>query len=314
MKVIAVVVTYNRKVLLTECLNAILNQSYKVEEVVLIDNNSTDGTYEYLNENNILKDNVKYIKLDKNVGGAGGFYEGMKVANKENCDFVWIMDDDTIPMQDTLKELISSVEYLNNKNEKVSFLASSVYGVEGEYMNVPTVDTRATDNGYSDWYKYLENGLIEIKRATFVSLLINNKAILECGLPFADFFIWGDDTEYTERLTNKYGSAYMVGNSKVIHKRVIQKALIFEEENDINRINMNFYAFRNQLINTKALYGRKKSTKKIIYNFIFCFKLLFKSKCKYRFKKIRIVLKATNAYIFKRYNVKKFNNRFNLEG
>ena len=49
-KIVAVVVTYNRKKLLKENLNALLNQSYKDFDILLIDNASTDGTKEYVKE------------------------------------------------------------------------------------------------------------------------------------------------------------------------------------------------------------------------------------------------------------------------
>ena len=90
---------------------------------------------------------------------------------------------------------------------------------ENESMNVPDIDMSSTENGYADWYRKLSNGLIKIEAATFVSLLINGEAIKKCGLPCKDFFIWGDDTEYTTRITRNFGPAYMVGKSVAIHKR-----------------------------------------------------------------------------------------------
>ena len=113
MKIATVVVTYNRKNLVLECMNAILKQTYKVNRIFLIDNNSTDGTYEYLKENKILDEEcVVYKKLEKNIGGAGGFFEGMKMAREENFDWVWVMDDDTIPNSDCLENLLKAKEYI----------------------------------------------------------------------------------------------------------------------------------------------------------------------------------------------------------
>ena len=76
-KVEAVVVTYNRKEMLIQCLDAILNQTSEVDKVIVIDNNSTDNTPDYLKEKGYL-DNEKifFQKLEKNTGGAGGFYKG----------------------------------------------------------------------------------------------------------------------------------------------------------------------------------------------------------------------------------------------
>ena len=125
-RVHAVVVTYNRKELLKECIDAILNQSVPVEKLILIDNNSTDGTNEYLEEYGYMKNPViEYKRLSENIGGAGGFYEGMKLARSYSPDWIWIMDDDTVPTASCLEELLKAKKVIKGK---VSFLASAVRG------------------------------------------------------------------------------------------------------------------------------------------------------------------------------------------
>lgn len=307
MNIIAVVVTYNRKVLLKECIDAILNQTKPITKLIVIDNNSTDGTYEMLENENYLNNNKVFCKrLEKNTGGSGGFYEGMKLARTLNPDWVWIMDDDTIPNGNSLEELVKAKEVVK---EKVGFFASSVYGLNGECMNVPTVNIDLSENGYADWYRYLSYGMIKIKEATFVSLLINGEALKEVGLPCKDYFIWGDDTEYTLRLNKYFGNAYMVGNSEVIHKRKGGKALTIIEEENKSRINMYFYMTRNNYINIRE-YKSKKQLFKFIVNNLNIFKILF-SKTKYKFLKIRVILKGLFSGIFKRYNYKAFKDRLN---
>lgn len=252
MKVSAVIVTYNRKEMLIDCARNILAQSFSVDKLYLIDNASTDGTHEELQQQGILNDRrVVYCNTGANLGGAGGFYYGLEKAKEDESDWVWIMDDDVMTEENALKELV------NHTDEKISYLASCVYGMNGEAMNVPVVNTAASESGYTDWYFRLRDGMVKITSATFVSLLINKKAIQSCGLPCKDYFIWGDDTEYTLRLTRNYGPAYIVGSSKVIHKRKIVHSLRIEKEDNLSRINNAFYLFRNRLINTK-LYKSKK--------------------------------------------------------
>lgn len=253
-RVAALVVTYNRKELLAECLQAILDQTFPVSEIILIDNASTDGTPEFLKEKGFLeKPFVKYVRMDTNTGGSGGFYEGLKRFREGDCDWVWLMDDDTIPTAECLEELVKAKELLCQHEEKVSFLASSVYGPENEFMNVPEISKKASPNGYPYWYKYLNEGIVNIHAATFVSLLINIDAVRKCGLPCRDYFIWGDDKEYTKRLTTYYADAYMVGSSVAVHKRVNAKFLDIHVEFDDNRIEMFHYLFRNVLV-TKFCY------------------------------------------------------------
>lgn len=266
----AVVVTYNRKALLMECLEAILNQTYPVDKIILIDNASTDGTQSDLKEKGYLDLPVmEYVLMEKNTGGSGGFYEGLSRARNMHSDWVWIMDDDTIPEPDCLLNMIKASDKIKeSENKPISFMASSVYGASGEYMNVPGVDTAPTENGYPDWYRYLASGIIEISTATFVSLLINGKAIERCGLPCKDYFIWGDDSEYTTRLTRFFGPAFLVGDSVAIHKRNNAKSISIDNENDPKRMEMYHYWYRNKFI-TGRYYGSIKKARRYFWKSFF---------------------------------------------
>lgn len=68
-------------------------------------------------------------------------------------------------------------------------------------------------------------------------------------MPIPWYFIWGDDVEYTSRLTKYYGNAFFVGASKVVHKRFNAKALSIWTEDNISRVNLFFYYFINDLYN-----------------------------------------------------------------
>ena len=259
-KVAAVIVTFNRKKMLIECLNAILQQSVPVDKIFVINNASTDGTeklFEAGGEFDAKK--IICVNMDSNTGGSGGFYEGMKVSSSSEVDWLWIMDDDTIPTSDCLEQLLAADDFIDDDN--TSFYASAVFGSAGEFMNVPNIDTSESANGYPHFYKYLGEGIINIADATFVSLLVRKDAVLRCGLPCKDYFIWGDDGEYTLRLTHFYGPAYMVGKSIAIHKRMGAKKLDLSNFQDENRIKMYHYYVRNNIVN--QLYYKKDRNRAI---------------------------------------------------
>lgn len=288
-KIVGIVVTFNRKKLLKECLDAIYAQTVKLDTLILIDNASTDGTCDFLDaEGYFAKPGFQYNLMDSNLGGSGGFYEGMKRV-PEDADWVWIMDDDTIPNPDCLEKLLAASQKVE---QPVSFFASSVFGPEKEPMNIPSIDFALTENGYPNWYFELNNKMVKIKDATFVSLLIKGEALRKCGLPCRDYFIWGDDTEYTTRLTTYYGPAYMVGDSIVCHKRVGAKALAITNEDDPKRIANYFYYYRNLLVNTFVYKGNKEGKKLSLRCLWFGIKLLRKQKglikCKILLRAIRI--------------------------
>lgn len=316
-KVIALVVTYNRKVLLEECLHALLEQSLPVDKLVVIDNDSTDGTDELFAVGELFdRPTIDYIKLPENTGGAGGFYEGIRHATEQyDYQWLWLMDDDTIVYKDTLQSFNTALgSFEADDREDVSFLASTVFGPENEPMNVPVLDSRRSGNGYPDWYFNLADGLVKIESATFVSLLINGDAIRKIGYPCKDYFIWGDDTEYTQRLTKYYGPAFLVGSAKVLHKRFNTKRLSILDEVNENRIKLYYYMCRNSLINNSAYGSSSDTIKAVIYNLYICLQLLFKPGIHYRFKKIKTLFRGMGAFLFRRYDYEGFKNRMKHTG
>lgn len=304
--VYAVIVTYNRKEMLTKCLDAVLNQTRLVNTIIIIDNNSTDQTEDYLRQNGYLKkEQIQYVKLAENIGGAGGFHEGMKLARENAADWIWIMDDDVIPDKTCLEELLKAKDSIP---EKVSFFASSIRGINGEALNVPKIN-RNQFTKYTDWYRYLDNGMVQIVKATFVSLLISGEAVKKCGLPWKPFFLWGDDSEYTQRLIRDYGPAYMVGKSKAIHMRNGGEELSLVKETNINRIPLYYYYYRNNLIGFweyETNFYKFLCLGKLFYDFC-----LVITKGKYKGKKLRVILKALISFVLGLYDRKDFENRSN---
>lgn len=300
-KVVAIVVTYNRKELLQECLDALMNQTYPLNKIIVINNCSTDGTDKLFEEGaKYHVDNIELVTTSKNLGGAGGFCEGIKIADTTDCDLIWIMDDDTIAYNDSLEGLIESRRRLRELGvEKVGYLASVVFGPENEPMNVPVLERKATANGYSDWYKYLNDGMVKIKSATFVSIIVEHEAVKELGYPLADYFIWGDDTEYTQRLSSQYGEAFFCGKSRVLHKRFNAKSISIFNENNPDRIGMYFYYFRNSLLNAKKYNKKGNSFLHICEYELMSAKCLLGRSVKYRWKKFYAIQKGIFCYLFK---------------
>jgi len=106
-RVVAVVLTHNRKKLLLRVLDGLFRQSHSLEKIIIIDSLSTDGTYETLQKEGVIsRSDVQYIWLDENKGPSGGFAEGIDYAMKEGCEWVWILDDDISPQEDCLEFLL----------------------------------------------------------------------------------------------------------------------------------------------------------------------------------------------------------------
>ena len=259
-KVDVVVVTYNRLELLKKCIHSIVKQDYFVNKIIVVDNNSTDNTYNYLKNISKKYDFIQPLHFSENLGGAGGFYEGMKFfIENSNGDYVWIMDDDTIPQTSALKKMVEKIKYIT----KLGFLTSNVRWKNNApaLMNVQEPD--------QIWNQFADKGLIKVNYASFVSILFPRKVIMDVGLPIKEFFIWGDDVEYTRRIDTAGYMGFTVIDSLVTHeiKNNIGSNIILEE--DENRIKRYYYARRNTIFTMKNRYGKKDYFKWIINSLIF---------------------------------------------
>ena len=286
-KVAAVVVTYNRLDMLKENLEGLCKQKYKDLDIILIDNASTDGTGEYIKKLNFS--NLIYINTGKNLGGAGGFYHGVKEASIRGYKYAWIMDDDTIPYEDSLDQLMISAKKLNND---FSFLCSYVEWIDHNpcYMNEPRIFS-------SKWFKFsnlLCDSLLAVRSCTFVSVLINLEVASKAGLPLKELFIYGDDHEYTERLS-KFANGYLSFNSKVLHK--MKENTGFDIVNvSSDRISRYYYDSRNRVYRAKKI-GILEFIYTIIWYIIVKFRILFNSNDK-KIKRIYVIVKGFYAGLF----------------
>ena len=125
MKIIAVIVTYNRLPLLKKCLRAVAKQSRKPDEIIVINNGSTDDTGKWLSTQNVI------TYTQENKGGAGGFSAGINQAYRHRADWIWLMDDDTIPQNDSLEKLVAALEKSAYQKERIGFLSSMVHWTDG---------------------------------------------------------------------------------------------------------------------------------------------------------------------------------------
>lgn len=214
-KIAAVVVTFNRKSLLLECLAALIKQTYPVERIYLIDNASTDGTQELLEEAGFTSHpKIEYVRLPENSGGSGGFYEGMKLAHQGSFDWIWVMDDDAEPMPDALSLLLSCKPM--DELAHLSGLCGMTVGLDGvpQYVHRGNFDAVV---GQSALKKHDALSAQLISYASFVGLLIRSEAISKAGYPLPEFFIWFDDVEYCLRLKG-FGPIFYAPESVILHK------------------------------------------------------------------------------------------------
>lgn len=286
-KIAAVVVTYNRKDLLLECLSCLQNQNFSDAsqacetslDILVIDNASTDGTSKALKPLANTKQ-ILYFNTGSNLGGAGGFNYGMRKAVELGYDYVWVMDDDCMPHEDTLLGFLNADAQLNGE---YGYLSSVCRWIDGNICTMNTQRHPLTKN-IIDFSPDIQ----PVTLASFVSLFVPARIIKELGLPIKDFFIWSDDWEFTRRISRKY-PCYLIGKSVVTHKSKSNGVgnIALDSEEKISRYKL---AYRNDVV-----FYRREGIKGYSYIFVrglyHAFLVLTKAKSK-KGERLRTILKG----------------------
>lgn len=269
MKTAAVVVTHNRLELLKECIASLRAQTFPLNEIIVVNNDSTDGTADW------LKSQADITAIHQgNLGSSGGQYTGIKKAVEGGADWIWCMDDDAMPYDDALQKLIPHCN-----TEKVAALACTVLDNEGNISRM--------HRGYFN-YKALGRNFgcealpqieyhkttVKIGYATFVGMMISKKAVDEAGLPKKDIFLHFDDIEYSLRL-RETGKILLVPESKILHKEKASDHFYMREifgkprmRIKFEKLWLRFYVIRNVTWGVKKYYGNKWDTFFILFGYL----------------------------------------------
>ena len=211
----AVIVTYNRKELLGINIKSILDQTVHFDAIFIIDNCSTDGTYEYLKSEGWLDQELfRYIKTDSNIGGAGGFGVGVEAAFEAGSDWIVLMDDDgKAKNEQTFQILFDAADkfYKEGRGNRKLFVNSLVQQGELLSFKIGNIYTVA------DAVKASQNGILEGVAHPFNGTLISRELVSEIGYPNKDFFIKGDEVDFKQRALDVGAYVVTVVESRYIH-------------------------------------------------------------------------------------------------
>ncbi|WP_273165978.1 glycosyltransferase [Actinomyces israelii] len=193
--VVAVVVAYNRQELLRRCLDGLSEQTVAPTGTVVVDNASTDDSREVASTHPL---GAHVVELPTNTGGAGGFAAGIARALTRfpRADWIWVMDDDTVPTATALEALVRAAEAYPGAP---ALLASRAVWADGTEHPMNRPRTRPALPPALHRHAALV-GARQIRTASFVSILLDARAVREVGLPRASYFLWNDDFEYTSRI------------------------------------------------------------------------------------------------------------------
>ena len=199
------------------------------------------------------------------------------------------MDDDSIPSKGALQSLINKSQMLD---DNFSFLASLIYWKDGKLfpMNAPVLSSSHPVELRFDLTSKFK--VIKIRSSSFVGCYVNLKKCALAGLPITEFFIYGDDVEYTMRI-EKIAPAYIDLDSVIVHKAPSNTG-VSPYIIDSNKIERLFYSGRNTMYIARKY---RQKFKKYIDLHKKIGAIILKSKDK-KFKRLYYYVKGTIAGLF----------------
>ena len=260
--VCAVVLTYDRRQLLANCLEALGRQTRPPDEVLVVDNASRDGTPEMLREH---FPGVSVLRIEVNEGAAAGFADGIAKAHALGHRWLWLLDDDCDPDPDALDALVGGAARAPAVPGVPApcLLASRVVWTDGRLhpMNVPWMRWQTP----GEVALGVGEGLVSLRHSTFTSVLLRSDAVDRHGLPPRHFHIWVDDVAYTSRVLRE-GRGYLVPESRVVHRTAQPYSAVTESGDRF------YYHVRNTLLMVRG--GAMDRDERLVYLYYWAITLI----------------------------------------
>ncbi len=201
----AIIVTYNRSNDLRNSLLALTRQTSAPDHIIVVNNASTDDTEEVLQTLQAqIGEKLHIIIQETNTGGAGGYHRGMQEALKLPVQWFWLLDDDAVVDEHALEELL-----LASKNTTGTFCTACISSRDHNTLCWPPSRNYQTYDQLSD--------ITIALFAPFLGFFIHRETVEKIGLPDAEYFISGDDFEYSLRIKKIGGSIKWVKKSRLFH-------------------------------------------------------------------------------------------------
>lgn len=188
-RIAAVVVTRNRVDLLERCIACLQRQTRRLDAIIVVDCQSSDGTREYLKT---LPAPIIPILLDKNAGSGGGQYAGTRYAYDHGYDWAWCMDDDGYAAPDALEKIVAVMAESN-----ADWLNSLVLDVADPTRTSFVLTSKNVHSRKAG--EIQKAGAVIDGASPFNGTLLSRRLFDVMGFPAPELFIWGDEVEFLLR-------------------------------------------------------------------------------------------------------------------
>ncbi len=241
--VAVVVVTFNRADLLVRCLDGLAASTRRPDAVLVVDNASTDHTAAVLEARAVVGDlPLRVLRPAENLGGAGGFYLGVRTAHEEGFDRIWLMDDDVVPDPTCLEVLMAHpgpalVAVREDRSGRLCEKAATEFDLRNPLALRPK---RAT---VESTYRTRDAMPAEVvvENVAFEGFLVHRRVVDAVGLPDPGFFIFYDDADFAVR-ARRAGFTVLA-----LRDAVLVRQLDFDQQHDTGSWK-GYYMYRNLFV------------------------------------------------------------------
>ncbi|PYP83313.1 MAG: glycosyltransferase family 2 protein [Candidatus Angelobacter sp. Gp1-AA117] len=240
-KVSIIILNWNSYDLTQDCLLSLQKMDYPAFEVVLVDNGSTDGSIEKLQQEFPC---ARFISNGRNLGFPAGNNVGIHDALPRNPDYLLLLNNDTVVAPDFLSQLVRVAE----SDPKAGILNPKIYysepsdhiwyagGMNKPWWSFPKhLGMQQRDNG-----KYNETR--EVSFITGCALLIKTEVVRKIGILDEVFFLGFEDVDWSNRALQAGYKAIYVPASKIWHKVSIVT------KRNLGKAVKDFYYVRNSIL------------------------------------------------------------------
>jgi GT2 family glycosyltransferase len=207
-----VILSYNSRENLAECIPSLMSQTYQNFEIILVDNASADNSEEFIRTN---YPEIKIVQTGKNLGYAAGNNEGFEVAEGE---YIVVINPDTVADREWLAELIKPLE----NNHLITATTSKIL----TYYQKDRINTCANSNHPTGLTfcrglnKYVNefNNYQEVSSVSGCSFAIKKDMLRNIKGFDSDFFLYQEDADLSWRIRFAGGKIFYVPKSIIYHK------------------------------------------------------------------------------------------------
>lgn len=202
--VAAIVLAFSREEDIKHVIHNLKNQTRRPDEIIVIFQGTNLRILEWLNQQSNIT-----VCQQGNVGSAGGFTTGLKMAISKGYQWSWLFDDDAVPQLDALEQMTSCIYF---ESTKTGFLGSVVVKPNRQVYMSPVADGDS-----NKWYgSVLRDGCVPVVASTWIGCMVSSQSVIDFGLPIEKYFMYDEDFEYTSRVASKR-KCYCVLRSIVVH-------------------------------------------------------------------------------------------------